>query len=60
MSKTLRDYQIHLRVAGELWARLDEEAALRGRNRSDLIRQILIEHTLERVAGNETQQREAA
>lgn len=45
-----RDAQITLRVAGELRAMLEAEAAARGRSISKLIRSILIAHAAQRVA----------
>jgi predicted HicB family RNase H-like nuclease len=55
-----RDDQITVRLAGELRAHLEDEALARGRSLSNLIRQILIDHTAERVAGTATTQQEAA
>ena len=55
-----RDDQITVRLAGTLRDHLEDEALACGRSLSNLIRQILIDHTAERVAGTSTQQREAA
>jgi predicted HicB family RNase H-like nuclease len=55
-----RDDQITLRVAGPLRAALEAEAAERGRSLSNLIRHILINHAAQRVAGEQSPQRDAA
>ncbi|MFZ1968314.1 MAG: hypothetical protein WA832_03500 [Bradyrhizobium sp.] len=52
--------QVCLKLTGTLRAHLEDEALACGRSLSNLIRQILIDHTAERVAGTSTQQREAA
>ena len=44
-----RDDQITLRVAGQLRAALETEAAAERRSLSNLIRKILIHHTAQRV-----------
>ena len=44
-----RDDQITLRVAGQLRAALEDEAAAERRSLSNLIRKILIGHTAQRV-----------
>jgi hypothetical protein len=53
--KRRRDDQITLRVAGELRATLEKEAAAESRGLSGLIRKILVEHstkyTVERASG---------
>ena len=50
MSKTVREDQVHLRISGVLRASLEDEATLRGRSMSNLIRQILIDHVAARIA----------
>jgi len=55
-----RDAQITVRLASPLLAHLEEEALASGRSVSNLIRQILIDHTAQRVAATATTQREAA
>jgi predicted DNA binding CopG/RHH family protein len=49
-----RDTQITLRLAGELRAKLEDEAAARGRGLSNLIRQILITHVAQRIVDRTT------
>jgi hypothetical protein len=45
--------QVCLKLAGPLRAALEDEAALRGRSLSNLIRAILIAHTTKRVVEQE-------
>jgi predicted HicB family RNase H-like nuclease len=45
-----RDDQITLRVAGQLRAALEDEAAAESRGLSNLIRKILIGHVAQRIA----------
>jgi hypothetical protein len=52
-----QDSQVCLKLAGTLRAHLEEEAVTRRRSLSNLIRQILIDHTAQRIV---TAQREAA
>jgi predicted HicB family RNase H-like nuclease len=49
-----RDDQITLRVAGQLRAALEDEAAAQSRGLSNLIRKILIDHTSQRVTDRAT------
>jgi hypothetical protein len=49
MSKTVREDQVHLRIAGSLRMALEDEAAACGRSLSNLIRHLLIQHTAQRV-----------
>jgi hypothetical protein len=53
-----RDDQVCIRLSGTLRQHLEDEALASGRSLSNLIRQILINHTADRVAS--TSQREAA
>jgi hypothetical protein len=46
---TRNNSQICMKLAGELRASLEAEAAARGRSLSNLIRQILIAHAAERI-----------
>ena len=50
-----RDDQITLRVAGQLRAALEDEAAAESRGLSNLIRKILIQHTAQRVTEHNNQ-----
>ncbi len=43
------DAQICMKLAGPLRTALEAEAEARGRSLSNLIRQVLIEHTAERI-----------
>jgi hypothetical protein len=54
-----QDNQVCLKLSGTLRTHLEDEALTRQRSLSNLIRQILIDHTAERVARAATQ-REAA
>jgi hypothetical protein len=54
------DNQVCLKLAGPLRAHLEDEARERSRSLSNLIRQILINHTTERVAASATNQQKAA
>jgi hypothetical protein len=48
--KTIREDQIHLRIAGTLRKELEDEAAAQSRGLSGLIRKILVDHASRRIA----------
>jgi hypothetical protein len=54
MAKTLREDQVHLRIAGSLRAALELEAAECGRSLSNLIRNILVDHAAPRMVSGQT------
>jgi hypothetical protein len=56
MSKNLRNQRVIVRVAGELRAVLEDEAVTDGRNLSNLVRKILIDHAVARVAEHSNEQ----
>lgn len=58
MSK--RDQRIVVRVAAPLRAALESEAAADGRELSNLVRRILIDHAAERIVASSDLRRQAA
>jgi predicted HicB family RNase H-like nuclease len=53
-SKSKRDDQITLRVAGTLRAALEDEAATESRGLSSLVRKVLLDHAARRAVLRET------